>query len=54
MNNLHYILKSLIEKQFYADEEILNKLDVFYAMNRLSEKEYKELSNLVKEISLSK
>lgn len=41
-------MKILITKKFYKASEIAqDKLDVFYAMNRLSDDEYKELTQLV-------
>lgn len=44
-------MKRLIEKHFYkTGEEAQNKLDVFYACNRLSDDEYAELTMLVEEV----
>lgn len=41
-------MKTLIGRKFYKTAEIAqNKLDVFYAANRLTEEEYLELSALV-------
>lgn len=41
---MYKIMKKLIEKKFYKTKaEAQNKLDVFYAMNRLSDDEYSEL-----------
>ena len=44
-------MKKLINKKFYkVAEEAQNKLDVFYACNRLSDDEYTELTTLVVEV----
>lgn len=41
-------MKTLIGRKFYKTAEIAqNKLDVFYAANRLKDEEYLELSALV-------
>lgn len=41
-------MKKLIEKRFYKTAEIAqNKLDVFFAANRLKDDEYIELTSLV-------
>ena len=41
-------MKTLIGRKFYKTAEIAqNKLDVFFAANRLTEEEYLELSALV-------
>lgn len=45
---MYKMMKKLIEKKFYKTaEEAQNKLDVFYAVNRLSDEEYSELTMLV-------
>lgn len=45
---MYKMMKKLIEKKFYkAAEEAQNKLDVFYAMNRLTDDEYSELTLIV-------
>lgn len=45
---MYKMMKKLIEKKFYkAAEEAQNKLDVFYAMNRLTDDEYSELTQIV-------
>ena len=45
---MYKMMKKLIEKKFYKTaEEAQNKLDVFYAMNRLTDDEYSELTMLV-------
>lgn len=44
-------MKLLIGKKFYKTADLAqNKLDVFYATNRLTDEEYIELTNLVQEI----
>jgi len=44
-------LKKLIEKKFYKTAEIAqNKVDVFYACNRLSDDEFTELTVLIEEV----
>ena len=43
-------MKILINKKFYKTAEIAqNKLDVFYAANRLTDDEYIELTTLIVE-----
>ena len=43
-------MKRLISKRFYKTaDEAQNKLDVFYAVNRLSDEQYTELTALVTE-----
>lgn len=42
------IMKKLISKRFYATkEEAQDKCDVFFAVGRLTEAEYKELTAMV-------
>lgn len=44
-------MKILIGKKFYKTAEIAqNKLDVFFACNRLTDEEYTELTALVQDI----
>lgn len=44
-------MKKLISKKFYKTAEIAqNKIDVFYAVNRLTDEEYAELSALIQEV----
>ncbi len=48
---MYNAMKKLINKKFYKTAEIAqNKLDVFYACNRLSDDEYTELTTLVVEV----
>lgn len=44
-------MKKLIERHFYATAAMAqNKIDVFYAVNRLTDNEYTELCALIVEI----
>ena len=44
-------MKKLIEKKFYKTSEVAqNKLDVFYACNRLTDEQYTELTTLIVEV----
>ena len=52
------LLKKLIEKKYYKEKsDIENKLNVFYAMSKITDEEYSELTLLVedtyKEIEIS-
>lgn len=48
---MYNIMKKLIEKHFYkTKEEAINKCDVFFAMGRLTEEEYKDLLNLIESL----
>lgn len=45
---MYKMMKKLIEKKFYKTaDEAQNKLDVFFACNRINEDEYTELTMLV-------
>ena len=45
---MYNAMKTLINKKFYKTAEMVqNKLDVFYAANRLTDDEYIELTTLV-------
>lgn len=47
---MYNVMKRLIEKKFYKTaEEAQNKLDVFYACNRLTDEQYTELTTLIGE-----
>lgn len=47
---MYNVMKRLIEKKFYETaEEAQNKLDVFYACNRLTDEQYTELTTLIEE-----
>ena len=46
--NMYKSMKILIGKHFYKTADAAhNKLDVFFAVNRLSQEEYEELTALV-------
>ena len=48
---MYNAMKTLINKKFYKISEIAqNKLDVFYAANRLTDDEYVELTALIQVI----
>lgn len=48
---MYNAMKTLINKKFYKTAVIAqNKLDVFYAANRLTDEEYIELTALVAEM----
>ena len=45
------LMTNLIEKKFYeTKDEAVQKLDVYFAMNRISEEEYAELVLLAEEV----
>ena len=47
---MYSAMKRLITRRFYKTaDEAQNKLDVFYAVNRLSDEQYTELASLVTE-----
>ena len=47
---MYSAMKRLIARKFYKTaDEAQNKLDVFYAVNRLSDEQYTELASLVAE-----
>lgn len=47
---MYSVMKKLIEKKFYNNaEEASNKVDVFYACNKLSDEEYAELTAMIAE-----
>lgn len=44
-------MKTLITRKFYKNAELAQrKLDVFYAVNRLTDEEYQDLTALVVEV----
>lgn len=48
--NIATLLEKLIVKKYYANkEDIENKLNVFYAMSKISDEEYSELTLLVED-----
>lgn len=49
--NMYKSMKTLITRKFYKTAELAQrKLDVFYAVNRLSDEEYQDLTALVVEV----
>lgn len=45
------LMKNLINKKFYnTKDEAIAKLDVYFAMNRISEEEYAELCMLAESV----
>ena len=49
--NMYGLMKNLISNKYYATiEEPLSKLNVFYAFNILTEKEYSELMELANKV----
>ena len=49
--NMYKSMKTLIGKKFYKTAELAQKkLDVFYAVNRLTDDEYTELTALVETV----
>ena len=49
--NIATLLEKLITKKYYANKEnIENKLKVFYAMNKITDEEYSNLTLKVEEV----
>lgn len=49
--NIATLLKKLIEKKYYDDRTIIeNKLNVFYAMSKITDEEYSNLVLKVEEV----
>lgn len=49
--NIATLLEKLIVKKYYANkEEIENKLNVFYAMSKISDEEYSNLTLKVEKV----
>lgn len=49
--NIATLLEKLITKKYYANKEnIGNKLNVFYAMSKISDEEYSNLTLKVEEV----
>lgn len=49
--NIATLLEKLITKKYYANKEnIENKLNVFYAMSKISDEEYSNLTLKVEEV----
>lgn len=52
---MYNAMKTLINKKFYKTADVAqNKLDVFYAANRLTNDEYLELTTLIQTIYMEK
>lgn len=50
-SNIYHMLKRIIEKGNYDAEDILNKLDTYYLVGRLTDDQYLELMFMVSEQS---
>lgn len=49
--NIATLLEKLITKKYYANkEDIENKLNVFYAMSKITDEEYSDLTLKVEEV----
>ena len=49
--NIATLLEKLITKKYYVNkEDIENKLNVFYAMNKITDEEYSNLTLKVEEV----
>jgi hypothetical protein len=49
--NIATLLEKLIEKKYYANkEDIENKLNVFYAMSKIPDEDYSNLTLKVEEV----
>ena len=49
--NIATLLEKLITKKYYSNKEnIENKLNVFYAMNKITDEEYSNLTLKVEEV----
>lgn len=49
--NIATLLENLISKKYYTEKtEIQNKLDVFYAMSKITDEEYTTLTLQVEEV----
>ena len=44
---IYTLLKRMITTGNYETDDMQNKLDVFYAVNRITEEQYLELTNLI-------
>lgn len=48
---MYNTMKKLIQKRFYKTAEVVeNKIDVFFAVARLTEDQYTELAMLIQEV----
>ena len=46
-NNVYDEVKSVIANGIYTKEDLLNKIDTLFIMNRLTTEQYKELSRMI-------
>lgn len=44
---IYTLLKRMITKGNYEKEDMQNKLDIFFAVNRITEEQYLELTELI-------
>ena len=44
---IYALLKRMITKGNYEKEDMQNKLDIFFAVNRITEEQYLELTELI-------
>lgn len=50
-NMIYTLMQNLINKKFYSTkEEVYEKLDVYFALNRIDDSEYAELALLTEEL----
>lgn len=47
INNVYDEVRSIITKGTYTKEDLLNKIDTLFIMNRLTIEQYKELSGMI-------
>lgn len=47
MNTIYHLLKTMISSNRYNKEDLANKLDVFYAMGRITQEQYLELMEAI-------
>lgn len=47
INNVYDEARSIIAKGTYTKEDLLNKIDTLFIMNRLTIEQYKELSGMI-------
>ena len=48
---MYNVMKKLIEKKFYQTADIAqDKIDIFFAVGRLTDEQYTELSLLIQEV----
>lgn len=47
INNIYDEIKSIINRGEYTKDDLLNKVDTLFVMNRLTTEQYKELSGII-------